>query len=257
MRDLEMLKTCPDIQSRIFPKGCVVDLHLVRDERKDEAALILFPMELTQQLQEEGECSFGTEERVYWERSLLPRRRCSFLIGRVAARRVLGHLSAAPDSRRGIGFGVFGQSITHGAGGYQVSIAHSERFVTVVAFPAGHPLALDIEWIQPNQEDTVMTVLTVSERELVRGKGLGERSRERLLKFILWSAREALSKVLGCGFMCTVRHLAVKTLSSEMDGSWRGEFEHFAQWSFEALVIHGHVLALVHPKRTRIDWVER
>jgi phosphopantetheinyl transferase len=233
-------------------RGCVFRLR--REDRTERAALATIPADDFEAEREAAERSFGGEERAYWQRDLAPRRRRSFLLGRVAARRALRLLGPGPEADRGIGCGVFGQPVVYGGGGYAVSIAHSEALAAAVAFPAGHPLAIDLELLQRDNLEAVQTVLTPEELALVKDLAPGDAAREQRLSFALWSAREALSKVLGCGFMCSAHLLAVKTLEGDAAGGWRGEFRHLGQWAFEVVANGEHMLALVRPKRTTLEW---
>ena len=245
-----------DLTSRIFPPGGAFTFRLCREERTDRAAMATIPAGDFEALQEQGaaEPSLGEEERLFLRRGLAPRRRRSFLLGRIAARQALRLLGVTPCAERGIGFGVFGQPVVYGGGGYSVSITHSDALAAAVAFPVGHPLAIDVESTQADNLEVAQTVQTPEERELVKNTARGDAARERLVTFALWSAREALSKVLGCGFMCSGQLLAVQTLEADAAGTWHGEFRHVGQWAFEIVAGGGHVLALVRPKRTLLQW---
>ncbi|MBI5381051.1 MAG: 4'-phosphopantetheinyl transferase superfamily protein [Opitutae bacterium] len=240
--------------SNLFPLGQSRICQLRRESRTDRAAVVTIAADDFAAVQADALRSFGENERTYWQRDLAPRRRQSFLLGRVAARRALHLLGQEPDAAGGIGIGVFGQPVVHGGGSWAVSIAHSDAGAAAVAFPAGHPLALDLEFLQRDQLAAVQTMLTTEEHELVKTLARGDAARERLVSFILWSAREAVSKVLGCGLVCSGHILTVKTLEADNAGGWRGEYSHLGQWAFAAVAHGEHLLALVHPKRTALGW---
>jgi 4'-phosphopantetheinyl transferase len=195
---------------------------------------------------------FGPSELAYLERDLHAQRRCSFVMGRVAARRALAcYLDVESLVGFDIGRGVFDQPILADARA-EVSISHCEGLAFGLAFPAGHQMAIDCEPIAARSAATIRSHVAAAELEACSSLGLGDAAALTLL----WVAREALSKVLRCGLMTSPSTLAVERLHREAGGVIRGRFAHFPQYQVLAWVLGERVLGLVAPHRTEASLAE-
>src|SRR3982074_420664 len=66
---------------------------------------------------------------------------------------------------------------------------------------------------------------------------------------VIWTAKEALSKVLKCGMMCPFSLLETVALGQDASG-YVGYFRNFGQYKFHAWVLQNHVITIVLPKWT-------
>ena len=66
---------------------------------------------------------------------------------------------------------------------------------------------------------------------------------------MIWTAKEALSKILRCGMTCPFELLAVKELNADC-GIFGGQFENFAQYKFQTWVMGETVLSIVLPRNS-------
>ncbi|MEM7495632.1 MAG: 4'-phosphopantetheinyl transferase superfamily protein [Myxococcota bacterium] len=135
------------------------------------------------------------------------RRRVHYVAGRSVAKRALVRLLASRGgeglpsgwdrfSRIHIANGTLGQPVLRqpAAGGIGVSIAHDNRVAAALAFDEAIPMAVDVEELDKKHTDMIWGWLTPRERELMREfKNGGD------MCTALWTAKEALAKVLRAG----------------------------------------------------------
>lgn len=237
--------------------GRVNRLRLEREDWQGEAALTALPASDYADWEPRAEQVLSQPELAYFHRVVVERRRQSFLLGRVAARLALSELGAVPVAPRCQGWqrmevvaGVFQQPVLAGdiPAGYGVSIAHAAELAVAVAFPAVHPMAVDVETVGEGRELAVTSLLTPEEKSMARDAAGSETE----LHFALWSAREALSKVLHCGLVCSPEVLAVKEITVNA-GQVAGTFRHFPQYRFVGDFADGLVRCLVTPRKTSLS----
>jgi 4'-phosphopantetheinyl transferase EntD len=223
--------------------------EMERNDHRDTCALTIYAItgELDATLTQSD--PFGTEETHYINSGLAQIRQQTFMVGRIASRRALHILGTHPSASKGIGIGVFGQPIPYGTD-HSLSIAHTEKFVTALAFPRGHPMGIDIERIQPEAINAVQSVLSKGEQDIINSAPQDA----PFLHFLTWSARESLSKVLLCGLMSSAHVLTVKHFEQIGPNHWTGHYTHFHQWAFDAWHWDDCVFVITRPKNTRLKW---
>lgn len=194
---------------------------------------------------------FHPEEAAVYESLPAPSRRQSFLLGRYAAKQALSALLHEPDwTRLHIVPGVFTQPTVAYATPepVEVSITHAGDLAAALAFPQRHPMGLDVERLQDRSLDAMRSQIVDAEWHAPTLQVVPALLRATLL----WTAKEALSKVLKCGMMCPFA--LFETSEVEQDGGrYGGQFRHFGQYQFQSWVVQGHVLSLVLPKWTTLD----
>lgn len=174
-----------------------------------------------------------------------PRRRESFLLGRFAAKQALGAAVGRADlADLEIIKGVFDQPVPLAPA--ELSIAHSEGAAVAVACQAGHPIGIDLEFIDPTKADALTSCVTPAEEALVRC--VPEPLEVR--RYLLWTIKESLSKVLRCGLMTPFKLLEVTALEREASGAWCALLANFPQYKARAWLIEGYALSLLLPKNT-------
>lgn len=191
-----------------------------------------------------------------WEREkarafVSPRGRGGFLRGRLCAKTAL---AAFDGARRGpadftITPGAFGQPVVWPGCGLDVALSHAGRAAAAVAFPAGWPLALDIEWIDAANVSTIRSQLAPGEEAAVMALGLPV----EVAVTVLWSAREALSKVLRGGLAISFPTMRVADVT-QTSGHVTCGFADFAHCRAEVAVGRHAVLAMVLPANCTLDW---
>jgi 4'-phosphopantetheinyl transferase len=193
----------------------------------------------------------GETETAYFSSLPSARRQASYLLGRCAAKIALSALLSEPNLRAiEIERGVFEQPIVRcdGNGGWDVTISHTEDLAVALAYPAGHPMGIDLERIDPRQHETILSQL--SEREI---GWLSLRSAEKLqFASALWAAKESLSKVLRTGLMANIRVYDLAEFNLVDSRVWEGLFQNFAQYKARVWSGSKHVLSITLPKRSTL-----
>jgi 4'-phosphopantetheinyl transferase len=233
--------------------GNLIELILNREGWKAKAAVAAVSTGDLEVLDASVSTFLSPSELQSYRAMEFPRRRQSFLLGRYAAKRALGVLGGGADPRVSeVRPGVFGQPIVRGAGDPNpgISITHSNRLALALAHPAGHPMAIDIEESSPDRVEAIRSQMSALEIGLIPVK----RRNSAPDWTLLWTAREALSKVLVCGLTCPMAVLAVDSLVKDpIAGSWGGTFRNFAQYRFASWVVEPVVVSIVLPRKTELS----
>lgn len=191
-----------------------------------------------------------------WEREkarafVTPRGRDAFLRGRLCAKTALAVLDGGRRQAADftIAHGVFGQPVVFPGCGLDVALSHTGRAAAAVAFPAGWPLALDVEWIDAANIATIRSQLAPGEEAAMAALGLAEAPAAT----VLWAAREALSKILRGGLAISFPAMRVTDVTGTADHV-ACRFADFAHCRTEIAVGPRAVLALVVPTNCTIEW---
>ena len=187
-------------------------------------------------------------ELAQYEKFIAPRRQTSFLLGRYVAKQALAVLLHEPVyTNIEIAPGVFTQPIVK----YPtpepvgVSITHAGDLACALAFPQIHPMAIDVEWLEAKNLEAMKSQILPEE---LHSEALPQLP-ELVRCTVIWTAKEALSKVLKCGMMCPFSIL--ETVELRQDAAcYVGYFRHFGQYKFHAWVLQNHVMTIVLPKWT-------
>lgn len=199
----------------------------------------------------------GPAERAEYAALRFERRRQSWLLGRYAAKcAAAAALGPGVDlATLEIARGVFGQPVLRYAhvDAPRLGISHAGDWAVGVAHPAGHPVAVDLEDVDPARRAVLARQL--SEDELAWAASAPGGEAEPVLLTLLWTAREALSKALGCGL--TVPFPLMETVERTAPGvrRFRGLFRRFGQYQFLAWAADSRVLTLALPRLTEVEAV--
>ncbi len=179
------------------------------------------------------------------------RRRASYLLGRYAAKRALSASLGNPAfTSINIVPGVFGNPIVCYPTGnpWQVSISHSDSMVCAIAFPTLHPMALDVECVDPEKVPAMATQLRNSEKADLLRLGVDVTTAST----VLWTAKEALSKALCTGLMCPFDVFEVHSITRRSPSEFEGLYRNLAQYKFRSWIYDTNVLTMTLPRRTEI-----
>ncbi|HEY3366507.1 MAG TPA: 4'-phosphopantetheinyl transferase superfamily protein [Symbiobacteriaceae bacterium] len=195
-------------------------------------------------------------ERSYFDGLKSERRRQSYLAGRFAAKQALAAAGGLPTlAEILIGSGVFWQPVVEceGLKNMQVSISHCDDVGIAIAFPERYPMGIDIESINPEKCDVLQAQVTAGEREQLHLVALSEE--EGLT--VLWTAKEALSKVLRTGFTVALEALEV---SKVMEGPeyLSCHYKLFPLYRCITFIVSSYVIAVALPKNVdfTVDWAD-
>ena len=193
----------------------------------------------------------SAQELAYFRQRKFPRRQQSYLLGRYAAKlalaqslpeRKLRHIDIYP--------GVFDQPLVRhlSAETFGVSLSHCADLAVAIAFPAGHPMAVDVEPVDPARVATIRSQLSPNEWAWAKATP----DDEARTCALIWTAREALSKVLHCGLTTPSETLAVAHWKLQPKGNWESSYANFAQYKCLSWANARLVLSIVLPKRTTL-----
>lgn len=191
-----------------------------------------------------------SHERRYFESLHFERRRISYLLGRFAAKNAVAGLVDETDFiKLGIVPGVFNQPVVHQPTSevVGVSISHSGDVACALAFPQVHPMAIDIEQIDITKVDAIKAHITPAELDLTEH----DRPPEEVLCTLIWTAKEALSKSLGCGM--TAPFELMETTAIVVDSTaFCGRFKNFSQYKFRSWVTTNYIITIVSPRKSEL-----
>jgi 4'-phosphopantetheinyl transferase len=234
-----------------LPRTLLYPMTIVRGEMRLRAMMAVVFSDSSNTWMEAATKLLGETETAYFSSLRSARRQASYLLGRYAAKAALSALLSEPNLRAiEIERGVFEQPIVRydGNGEWDVTISHTEDLAVALAYPAGHPMGIDLERIDPRQHETILSQL--SEREI---GWLSLRSAEKLqFASALWAAKESLSKVLRTGLMASIRIYDLAEFNLADSKVWEGFFKNFAQYKVRVWIGSNHVLSIALPKRSTL-----
>lgn len=223
-------------------------LQAIRDGEPIPLVLTLVSMQVATRLLERRAEFLHPEELARFAQLCAVRRQHSFVLGRWAAKQGIAafHPRIAARSIR-ITSGVFGQPVIEGVPSPPaLSLTHSSRCAAALASRAGHPVGVDLETLESEHSAAFDRILVPDERELLH------RLPNRVGLGLLWTIKEALSKVLGCGFTAPVSVLQVSRIDVEPSGGFRALFANFPQFQGRAWSLGGSALCIVCPRHTEV-----
>jgi len=197
-----------------------------------------------------GRAWLGAWEAQHASQLRFAKRRDEFLLGRhVAKSALLEWLGAGTPAQFDVVPGAFQQPVVHGpvARPIGVTLAHSGGRAVAVAHELEHPIGVDLEVHDPARVSVIQS--QVAATELPRENTLPVTERY----FLIWAAKEALSKALRCGLTCPFTLLAVESAQVDANGICRGHFVNFGQYQFFAWMIGDCAFAVAAAKRAEFD----
>ncbi|MBU1862270.1 MAG: 4'-phosphopantetheinyl transferase superfamily protein [Candidatus Omnitrophica bacterium] len=198
-----------------------------------------------QQLEEMKATFLHPNELSFLNNLSAERRKISFLSGRYAAKKALSAYLDEDDMRKiAIHHGIFEQPIvTHPKrSNVHVSISHCNDWGSAVAFPEECPMAIDIERVDDHNEKIINTQCSSEELEILSAGTLPE----RVSLPLLWTAKEALSKVLRCGLRMPFTILEIQNIKKDND-SFVLNFKNFPQYKAISFIIKDMACSIIAP----------
>lgn len=224
-------------------------IELVRDGWRGMASLAWTPARLYAELAACADQFLGPRERDAFGAFAYERRRISYLLGRHAAKMALAHLAhRVPAHAIDIVPGCFNQPVVHAQLDVPlgVSISHTASSACAAAFPETHPIGIDVEDIDAARAGVMKTRCTARELDAIADAG-----DDVTLAAVVWTAKEAVSKVLRCGMTVPFELLEVEGMSRHGADAF-GVFRNFPQYRFQSCVRGSAVVSLVVPRKTAL-----
>lgn len=179
------------------------------------------------------------------------RRKKSFVLGRYCAKKAVSAL-VGEEAFKSILIkrGVFNQPVTEfkNKKNIQVSITHCGDAGACIAFPEEVPMGIDIEKTDPGKISVLESQVTAKEKELAEVCPFSYCSALTLL----WTAKEALSKVLKTG--CTTPFSIFEINSITLKNSFVvSDFKNFAQYRGISFTLGSYHCTIVYPVNMTIN----
>lgn len=192
------------------------------------------------------------QERKYYNTLKYEKRIKSYLIGRYAAKKAVSNFTQVEDlTTILIQPGIFTQPIVLYESKLkqtiQVSITHCDDFGAALAFPEAHPMGIDLERIDSSRQAAIEREITEAERERIQSLPL---SYEAALT-LLWTAKEALSKVLKTGLMTPFKVFELQKIEYHPKFTI-SYYTNFAQYKTISFTIGDYMCSIVYPLKTEM-----
>ena len=230
----------------------IISLDLVRAGVPVDAFLGHISQDKYAELEKSVDSFLHKNELQYFKTRKFEKRKKDYLTGCCVAKWVAAaYLNETDLVTIEIANGVFNQPLVRYNGWNipGVSLSHSHEMTVALSFPSGHPMALDIEKVDPKRVDVLRRQLTEYEIGLVQKRG-----KDDSIDYCqIWTMKEALSKVLGCGLTAPFSILEIKEPYFQENGDSRCYFKNFGQYQCHSWIINGYALSIVLPAKTEIN----
>jgi phosphopantetheinyl transferase len=125
----------------------------------------------------------------------------------------------------------------------QVSVSHCNNIGLSIAFPEDHPMGIDFEEINKDNTEVLKEQLTSKEIGFVKNLF----PEEAFGCTLIWTAKEALSKVFKTGLMIDFKVLELDQIIKKGQ-IWESTFTHCGQYKAISYFSETYIYSLVLPK---------
>jgi 4'-phosphopantetheinyl transferase len=200
---------------------------------------------------EEALQSLYFEERNYFNTLQFEKRIRSYLIGRLVAKKAVSALIGEKNLKNiFIQSGIFGQPfVASNKQNIQISITHCNTVGAALAFPEAHPMGIDIEKITLKIIDIFKSQVTENESNQISSCPLSY----EIGLTLLWTAKEALSKILKTGLMTPFEIFEISKIQF-CDDYILCYYKNFTQYKVISFIINSYICSIAHPLKTEMDF---
>lgn len=235
----------------MWQHGASTQILLHRKELSTQAIFVWVDVAAYDALDRDRARFLHPNELAHYQSLPARKRRQSYLLGRYAAKQALAtFLDHADPTHIEVAAGIFTQPIVKfpTPEPVAVSISHAGDFACALAFAQIHPMALDIEPLNEASMEAMQSQILPQELDDPQLRSIPEVTRCT----VIWTAKEALSKILKCGMMSPFS--IFETTELRQDGPrYVGEYRNFGQYKFHAWAMNNHIIAIALPKRTTME----
>lgn len=201
---------------------------------------------------DESEKNLCNEERMFYNSIKHEGRKISYLLGRFAAKKAIS--SYANESLLGmisVRKGIYNQPIVEYSrdNKIQVTITHSKNIGAAIAFDESFMLGIDIENVINSGLDNSLDEFISGEEKVLFGSTT---CNKREFYTMLWSSKEALSKLLKLGFISNIRIFEIANINKCKDINICN-YKYFSQFISLSFFIENYILSIACPKGTDIS----
>ncbi|MEO1625223.1 MAG: 4'-phosphopantetheinyl transferase superfamily protein [Bacteroidota bacterium] len=182
-------------------------------------------------------------------------RQSSYLLGKLSARHAVQRIWPVRHlSDIQIDSGVFLYPIVRHPDirNLQVSITHCKDVGLALAFPESHPLGTDVEMIKEDKIEAIASQMTAQDKDLIRRAQLPSAAMGHTL---VWTVKEALSKVLKTGLMMDFKLFELKSIEKKGQ-TIESHYQHSLQYKALSRQLGNYVVSVVLPAKTSVDLTE-
>jgi 4'-phosphopantetheinyl transferase EntD len=194
------------------------------------------------------------KEKKRYDMFIHNRRKTSYLLGRLTAKQALMNLTKVSISNSiWIDSGIFGFPVVRckAIQNKQVSISHSNTMGISIAFEENHPMGIDLEKINANQENAILSQVTDEEKVLLKNINMNT-----IVGYTaIWSIKESLSKVIKTVMMLDFSLLTVSSIILK-NSTFECSFHHFGQYKAIAYINDNYAISITLPRKTKADFNE-
>lgn len=197
----------------------------------------------------------SNKEKAELKKIAFEKRRREFVLGRKVAKQAISTLSAKNDlADISIEHGIFYQPIVKMGlnENIQISLSHCNKYIVAIAFNENFPCAIDIEAISPKNGDVIHSQLTEEEKYYL----LKWSEKKDIIYTVLWTAKEAISKILKTGLTSELNLYEIEEIRQE-GKIFRGKFKNFYQYEFIARKYDDCICTIAVPKNANITRREK
>lgn len=194
------------------------------------------------------------DERRYCDSLLSNERKLGFLSGRINAKRAIIELIGFKEmSSVLVSSGVFKYPVVRASSvnNIQICISHHKNIGIALAFPEEHPLGVDIERVDMEKINFLLKKMSTSELQCISDCRL----EKEVGCFIIWTAKESLSKILRTGL--TIDFDILEIIELKRNGCiCEGKFKNFSQYRVLSCYKNDFVCSIVLPKNSTADLID-
>lgn len=233
----------------------IFSLKLIREEEESLTAWLCLSKKTLLELEQSMFDWIHPEEKSTADRLTFPKRKISYLLGRYSAKRALAEINPTSLKKIFVGEGVFNHPLLHGTVSkeLQISIAHTKEVGAALIFNEAQPMAIDIESNDGEHSSTIESQLTPIEKDFLKHQwsstfGINPYP-------WIWTAKEALGKVLKTGLTTPMSLFLIKELEVE-DSFIKATYENFPQYKVLSFLWNEIIVSIVLPKKTKMILLE-
>lgn len=188
-------------------------------------------------------------EHAYYNTLKFDRRRTSYLLGRMAAKKAISEIVKELKYQSiSIDFGIFQYPVVKNIENIQVSISHCGNLGVALAFPEEHPIGVDIEKVEQKKIAAIEKQISFNEFKLMLDCNLSL----PVGCTAIWTIKEGLSKIFKTGLTMDFSLLELKSIE-KVNSVYLSTFCHCAQ--YKAITYHSgdYVCSVILPKKTESE----
>jgi 4'-phosphopantetheinyl transferase EntD len=226
-------------------------LTLLRPEKNFTAAMSCSCLPL-QQLIMSKESFLSRSEEKYFNKLVSKKRKKSYLLGRFVAKQAIRKLRPEIQAQHiNIAWGVFNQPVIEHSESLQiqVSITHTQDCAIAIAFPEHHPIGVDLEDCNSSNAQAIKSQVSFEERSVLEQLELS--SMQSII--LLWSIKEALSKLLKTGLMTDFSLYGIVS-SQRRQNLIISSFKFWHQYQALSVLLDKKAFSIVLPKKTTTNF---